>query len=146
MIEWSFAVKPMHAAINPARKCKCIRRGGKNIGQPYTRAEYDEAKHEMHRIAWRSLLGAKIPVHPEGPVVVEITTRGERVRRQGPACGLAQIDADATIKCVLDALSGVAYQDDSQVVRVVSSKTTEGPVGICVRVYREDETNDDNED
>jgi len=141
MIEWLFDVDPLHASINPARKCKCSRskRTGKAIGTPYTRAEYDDAKHKVHADAWRSMPGEPMPVFPDGPVHVQVITRSKNVHRQGPATGLAFIDADATTKCVLDALSGVAYTDDSQVSRVVADKTTEGPVGIRVRIYRPDE-------
>lgn len=141
MIEFAFDVKPMHAAINPARKCKCVKRGklGRHVGQPYTRAEYDLAKLGMHNTAVASLLGEPTPVFPDGAVCVEIETCGERTHRQGPATGQAQIDADATTKCVLDALNGAAYTDDSQVKRVIATKTTDGPVGIRVRVYRPEE-------
>lgn len=141
MIEFAFDVKPMHAAINPARKCRCVKAGklGRYIGQPYTRDEYDDAKALMHTAAIASLLGEPTPVFPDGAVFVEIETCGERTHRQGPATGQAQIDADATTKCVLDALSGVAYTDDAQVQRVTAEKTTDGPVGIRVRVYRPEE-------
>jgi Holliday junction resolvase RusA-like endonuclease len=136
MIEWMFSVYPGHAAINPARKCRCVKKAGKTIGQPYTRDEYDAAKEKMHRDAELSMhKDESIPVYPSGAVHVEIVTRGANVHRKGPAVGLAFIDADAVTKCVLDAISGVAYADDSQVVRVVSSKTTDGPIGIRVRVY-----------
>ena len=145
VIEFAFTTKPMHAAINPARKCKCVRskKTGRAIGQPYTRGEYDDAKHEMHSAAWRSMLGEPTPVYPNGPVHVEIVTHGERTHRTGPATGLAQIDADATTKCVLDALTGVTYTDDSQVLSVTASKTTDGPVGIRVRIYRPEELETD---
>lgn len=141
MIEFTFSVKPMHAAINPARKCKCVRSGrtGKAMGQPYTRAEYKDAKEEMHRAAKFSMLGEGLPVFPDGAVHVDVVTHGERTHRSGPGNGLAQIDVDATTKCVLDALSGVAYADDSQVTRVIADKTAAGPVGIRVKIYRPEE-------
>lgn len=142
MIEWLFDVDPLHASINPARKCKCSRskRTGKAIGTPYTRPEYDDAKHRIHSDALFSMLGDEaVPVFADGPVHIQVITRSKNVHRKGPANGLAFIDTDATTKCVLDALIGVAYTDDSQVSRVVADKTTEGPVGIRVRIYRPDE-------
>ncbi len=138
MIEWFFNVKPMHAAINPARKCRCVRskKTGKRVGQPFTRDEYKNAKEDMHRDAWASLLGGEMPVYPDGPVHVEVVTHGGKQHQQGAATGLAFIDADATTKCVLDALNGVAYTDDAQVQRVTAEKTLEGQAGIRVRVFR----------
>lgn len=136
-LEFFFDVKPMHAAINPARKCKCNR----GRGEPYTRTEYKAAKALIREQAVRQLESSHRrfdddPCYDDGPVHVDVVTRGPKTHRQGPANGLAQIDADATVKCVLDALNGVAYTDDAQVERVTASKTTDGPVGIRVRVYR----------
>lgn len=139
MKEWFFAVPPSAASANERLQCACI--GQK--GRTYASNRYKDAKHEMRMLALRSLLGKPTP-YPEGVVHVEIQTKAPRTHRKGVAVGLAFIDVDAPIKCVLDAISGVAYTDDSQVQRVVATKTTAGPVGIRVRVYRPEEgTSDD---
>lgn len=140
-MEWFFDVNPHHAAVNKSRQCKCIppKKGAPRLrwsAHQYALGDYKDVKHRMKMLAMRDILGSESPLYPDGPVRVEVRTRGQRVHRQGPAIGQAQIDADATTKCVLDALNGVAYTDDSQVEQVVSSKTTQGPVGIWVRVYR----------
>jgi len=148
MIEFAFDVKPHHTTINKARQCRCVKPKPGRLrwaAQQYSREEYKAAKRQMREQADLQLESSHRrfdddPCYADGPVHVVITTHAERVHRQGPANGLAFIDADATTKCVLDALSGVAYTDDAQVQRVTAEKTTDGPVGIRVRVYRPEET------
>lgn len=146
-LDFFFNVKPHHATINKARQCRCVKPPGGRIrwsAQQYSREEYKVVQRQIREQADLQLESSHRrfdddPCYADGPVHVVITTHAERVHRTGPASSLAFIDADATTKCVLDALNGVAYTDDSQVQRVTATKTTDGPVGIRVRVYRPEE-------
>lgn len=134
MIEAFFAIDPGSLRINAAFKCTC--RGGH--GKMYSAADHKKAKAAVAKLAALAW-GDDLPVYPDGPVVVEYEVRPAQVHRKGPAVGQGRLDVDAASKAFLDALNSTAYADDSQVERVVGSKTTEGPVGIRVRIYRPDE-------
>lgn len=112
---------------------------------PYRRPDedYKKACVELRRLVERAWSDLTWPVYREGPVVVEYTHKPRRVHRQGPAKGEALLDVDAPGKALLDALKGVAYADDAQIRKAPPTKTTAGPVGIRVRVYRPEEMNDD---
>lgn len=67
----------------------------------------------------------------DGPVAVDITfylprpkghfgARG--LKASAPAFPIVKPDADKVLRAVLDALTGVGYRDDSQVVHAVSGK------------------------
>jgi Holliday junction resolvase RusA-like endonuclease len=141
-LDFFFDVKPHHATINKARQCRCVKPKPGRLrwsAQQYSREEYKAAQVQIREQADRQLERRRfddLPCYVDGPVHVVVTTHAERVHRSGAAAGLAFIDADATTKCVLDALTGVAYTDDAQVQSVTATKTTDGPVGIRVRVYR----------
>lgn len=133
MIEAFFPVDPGDLAVNRAYKCTCTAGRGK----VYAAAKHKAAKQVVIATAAKEWDDA--PVYPDGPVWVEYTIRPARRHREGAAKGQGLLDVDAPSKALLDALNGAAYTDDSQVQRVIGSKTLEGPVGIRVKVYREDE-------
>jgi Holliday junction resolvase RusA-like endonuclease len=144
MIEAFFAIDPGKLAINRAKRCRCVRsKFGSVKPVSYTDPAHTTAFDEVHLEAKRQLRRHGLPVYPDGPVVVEIESCLPRQHQHGPAAGLGLLDDDAPVKAVRDALEGIAYTDDAQVVRTVSSKTTNtlstGPVGIRVRIYRPEE-------
>jgi Holliday junction resolvase RusA-like endonuclease len=144
MIEAFFAIDPGKLAINRAKRCRCVPiGGGKFRPASYTDSAHATAFDSVHLEAKRQLRRHGLPVYPDGPVVVEIESCLPRQHQQGPAAGLGLLDDDAPVKAVRDALEGVAYTDDAQVVRTVSCKTintlSTGPVGIRVRIYRPEE-------
>ena len=143
MIEAFFEVPPEALAINKAKRCGCRRqkRGRSAVVKPvsYTTDDHAAASAEVSLVAKKAWRSEGLPVFPDGPVIVEIESRPKRQHREGAAAALPCMDDDAPVKAVRDALNEIAYTDDAQVVRTVSSKTTEGPVGIRVRVYRPEE-------
>lgn len=59
----------------------------------------------------------------DGPVSMQLTfrlTAPKSVRREHPT---VRPDLDKLVRAVLDALTGLAYKDDSQVVSIQASKT-----------------------
>lgn len=131
---------PGPARANTRKQCRCIRAGGKPRASAYTADEYKAAKSQIHTSAKSQIAqaGFPVPLIPSGPVLLRVTVTPARMHRSGPAAGLPLIDADAVAKCVMDALTGAAYTDDAQVVRVDSGKVA-GPVpGIRVAIEQTD--------
>jgi len=88
-------------------------------------------------IYWRSAIAlkcAEIVARPlEGAVTVKLDFRlaqPRSVRRQFPT---KYPDLDKLIRAVLDALTGVGYIDDSQVVNVTASKRY-GAAGVDIEI------------
>lgn len=70
-----------------------------------------------------------------GPISVELLfniARGKTVRREEPT---TRPDIDKLVRTILDALTGVAYLDDSQVIRLAARKRY-GNAGVHIRVGR----------
>lgn len=84
-----------------------------------------EAKHYKHSAGWLAkAAGVREPL--TGPVAVMIGYY--RPERRG--------DLDNRLKCLLDALNGIAYTDDSQVVAIISYRQESpknGRIEICVK-------------
>lgn len=140
MLTAFFEVDPGHLAINQAKRCTC--RGQKPATRPSTlfKAAMRSVRAQAERI-WFAPVGMwDGPVYPDGAVWVEYSVTPAQVHRKGPGALLPRLDVDACCKGLLDALSGIAYADDCQVVRVVGTKTTVGPTGISVRIHRPEET------
>jgi Holliday junction resolvase RusA-like endonuclease len=137
MIECYFDIDPGRLAINKAKRCKCVPiGGGKCKPASYKTDDHRRASEELSASA-RMTWGPDFPIYPDGPVVIEIESFGLQQHRKGPAVGLAFIDDDACVKAVRDALIGIAYTDDSQVVTTISSKSTiQTTPCIRVRIYR----------
>jgi len=99
--------------------------------------------HAQHAI---EQAGLSAPVYAEGPVSVEIvatfTRPASECRKRDPRPAEPRAkkpDAENVAKCVLDALTGLAWTDDAQVARLLVTKLTgaqgEAP-GLLVRVTR----------
>lgn len=82
-------------------------------GRTFRSAEADRYKDSAKRAA--RLAG--MPKF-EGPVAVSIALHPKLTKRG--VASLARMDLDNCIKVTLDALNGVAYRDDSQVVRLMA--------------------------
>lgn len=89
--------------------------------------------------AWRAtvrdmgIYAGLLPVG--GPIAIECVfslRRGKTVKREHP---ITRPDLDKLVRCVLDALTGVAYLDDSQVIDLKASKRY-GNEGLLVKVGR----------
>jgi Holliday junction resolvase RusA-like endonuclease len=75
---------------------------------------------------WQTLIaytaGQKCKEVAEGPVALEVTfylPKGKTVKRDLPT---TKPDIDKLLRCVLDALTGIVYKDDGQVVGVLCIK------------------------
>lgn len=82
-------------------------------GRTVRSSEADAYKDGVRRIAWQAGLMALTD-----PVEVRVTLHPKLTKRG--AASRTRMDLDNCIKVTLDALNGVAYRDDSQVVRLVA--------------------------
>lgn len=71
-----------------------------------------------------------------GRVAVSLTLHPVRPQRWKPGQPTRCIDLDNCLKVALDALNGIAWGDDSQVVRIVAQRADPVPSGaLVVEVY-----------
>jgi Holliday junction resolvase RusA-like endonuclease len=116
---------------------------GEPIAQPRVKVStrggfaraYVDAKHPIHaykqaiRLAYVNAGGEVL----EGPVSIKIVCWFERPkshskkRRQEPEPKTTKPDSDNLGKAILDALNGIAYNDDGQVYRLTVEKWYLGP-------------------
>ena len=82
-------------------------------------------KHDSTRLAaWTRAVGwaaraARVPLAPAGtPVRIAVTFQFAQPKRPVREHPTVRPDADKLARALLDALTGVAYEDDSQVVRL----------------------------
>lgn len=71
-----------------------------------------DARDYQHRVRCVALDGIEQPKPLQGPVVVTVAIY--RPQRSG--------DLDNRLKCLLDALKGIAFEDDSQVIEIHASR------------------------
>lgn len=112
---------------------------GKPIQQGSMRAFNNRIVHNKTKelMTWRSAVAKAAyeagctPIN--GPIAITMRffyERGKTVTRQIPT---VPPDLDKQIRSILDALTGVAYADDSQVTRIKASKEY-GPPGVEIEV------------
>ena len=80
-------------------------------------------KHKAYEESIKNALNKKISEVHLGRVDVDIffyMKRGKTVKRKYP---ITRPDIDKMVRCVLDALTGIVYKDDSQVVSLSAMKT-----------------------
>lgn len=113
---------------------------GKPIQQGSMRAFNNRIVHNKTKelMAWRSSVGqaAKdagcFPI--AGPISITMAFRYERpksVKRDEPT---VPPDLDKQIRSILDALTGIAYADDSQVTQIQASKAYSAHPGVDIAV------------
>lgn len=97
---------------------------------------------------WASAIGAAASQHftapREGPITLYCSFLMPRpkghfgvkgLRPSAPQQHTVKPDLDKLIRCLKDALTGIAWRDDSQVIRVVASKTySPATPGVTVRI------------
>jgi len=88
---------------------------------------------------WRSTIalsarfaGAK-PV--EGAIGIEIVFRVRRPKTVKRAYPTVAPDLDKYIRGVLDALTGIGYQDDSQVIHILGKKVYDDTPGADIKIF-----------
>jgi len=78
-------------------------------------------------IGWEAkLAGARIHKNPVRIKIIFIMPRPKTVKREYPSVAP---DLDKLIRAVLDGLTGIAYEDDGQVVEIQAHKIYGGSVG-----------------
>ena len=89
---------------------------------------------------WRSSVGlaakAAGATPSEAPIAIEIDfemPRPRTVKRDYPT---VPPDLDKLIRGVLDALTGIAFEDDSQVIDIIASKVYSASPGAVIRVHQ----------
>jgi Holliday junction resolvase RusA-like endonuclease len=87
---------------------------------------------------WRSSIGLTAKMHEvkkiEGPVRISLDfylSKGHTVKRLLPT---VPPDLDKLIRAVLDALTGIAYHDDAQVVELVTTKKYGAEPGVDISI------------
>lgn len=110
---------------------------GKPIQQGSMRAFNNRIVHNKTKelMAWRSAVARAAHVAGctpiNGPIAISMQffyERGKTVTRDNPT---VPPDLDKQIRSILDALTGVAYADDSQVTRIEATKEY-GPPGVQI--------------
>ena len=108
------------------------RRGSAYMPKKTTDAE------AMIRSAWMEQVGGRWADF-RGPVEVTVTFKRE-LAKSNPKFwkgrdDLGKPDLDNALKCVLDALNGIAYRDDAQVVSIWAMKQELSPHGCGNRIF-----------
>ena len=108
-------------------------------GRAYTPAKTRRFERRI-REAWRSEYGDRFAAY-EGPVrvIVRCTRPLSKSSPKGwvGRCDTSRPDADNRLKCVLDALNGVAWKDDAQATGIAISYRPRTPYGtpVVLEVY-----------
>ena len=126
----------------PKGSARAIKRGGFAV----LVASSSDANKRAQRswadaVAWSAKAERATPI--VGPVVVNVEFLLPRPKSVKRASHTVKPDLDKILRCTLDALTGIAFADDSQVVRVVASKhyasATTGPgANIHITNYSEE--------
>lgn len=108
------------------------------FGRPYT-----DAKTRAYEREIAAAYGAN-PMH-DGPVCVYIVARHgvpkswpkakQADALTGRSYAVRKPDADNIAKIVLDALNGVAWRDDTQVIQLTVSKTYDAEPSLMVQIF-----------
>lgn len=98
----------------------------------------DRAREAEVRAAFLDALpeGAELPLHPRGTqvtVAVTCTAPAPKTTRRGCVPYTVKPDLDNVCKLVLDALNGVAWADDAQVVSIFANKLPRQAQGAPAR-------------
>ena len=94
---------------------------------------YRSSEAEQYKASAKAIATAADLVAIEGPAAVSITLHPKLTKRG--VASLARIDLDNCIKVTLDALNGIAYRDDSQIVRLIveiGPPTSGGGLSVAV--------------
>ena len=86
---------------------------------------------------WREKIANEIGQHVsvnEGPFEIELAFTLRRPRTVTREAATVRPDLDKLVRAVLDALTRVAYQDDSQVVRLVAEKSYGSEPGVFIKI------------
>jgi crossover junction endodeoxyribonuclease RusA len=111
---------------------------GKPIQQGSMRAFNNRIVHNKTKelMDWRSKVGQAAhlagctPIH--GAITITMRFRYLRPKSVIRTQPTVPPDLDKQIRSILDALTGIAYQDDSQVIHITASKEYQGTQGVDI--------------
>ena len=113
---------------------------GKPIQQGSMRAFNNRIVHNKSAelMAWRSLVGQaahKAGCTPiDGSITISMRFRYERPKTVTRRLPTVPPDLDKQIRSIIDALTGIAYVDDSQVVAITATKEYGAPQGVSIEI------------
>ena len=111
---------------------------GKPIQQGSMRAFNNRIVHNKTKdlMAWRGQVGQAAHVAGCTPIdgAISISMRFRYLRPKSVMRTQPTVppDLDKQIRSILDALTGIAYKDDSQVVQITASKEYQGSQGVDI--------------
>jgi crossover junction endodeoxyribonuclease RusA len=114
---------------------------GKPVPQGSMRAFNNRVVHNKPKelMAWRNhialVVGRTIKEPTDKPVEVVIAFQLLRPKSASRLYPSVKPDLDKLIRSVLDALTGIAYIDDSQVISIKASKRYDTVQGVAIGVY-----------
>lgn len=129
---------PVKSCIVPGKPVGKARPRLGRGGRVYTPTKTTDAERAIAN-AWRVQIGRKHdgPVHLSLAIsfaVPSSISKAERARRLDAAWHTQKPDIDNVVKLVLDALNGVAYDDDTQVVSISTTKRWGDVDGLTLTV------------
>lgn len=106
------------------------------VGKVVTVADNARLKQWTKDAKWQAR-AAKVPLiyKPHG-VIVNVVVEFVKPKTAKRAAPTVRPDVDKLLRAVLDALTGIAYADDSQVVQVTTSKTYGPSERVTVTIKR----------
>ena len=113
---------------------------GKPIQQGSMRAFNNRIVHNKTKelMAWRQMVAVSahsagcIPI--EGAISITMHFRYERPKSVKRAVPTVPPDLDKQVRSILDALTGVAYVDDSQVTHIIAGKSYAPRAGVDIEL------------
>ena len=88
--------------------------------------------------SWRALIAYRAKeagCHPiEGPICIKLRFQMRRPKTVKRTYPTVAPDADKLLRACCDALTGVAYVDDAQIVRIMVEKVYGSPIGVHIEV------------
>lgn len=111
---------------------------GKPIQQGSMRAFNNRIVHNKTKdlMAWRAQVGQAAYVAGCTPILgaISISMRFRYLRPKSVIRTQPTVppDLDKQIRSILDALTGIAYKDDSQVIQITASKEYQGSQGVDI--------------
>ncbi len=113
---------------------------GKPIQQGSMRAFNNHIVHNKTKelMEWRSKVGQAAhlagctPIH--GAITITMRFRYQRPKSVARIQPTVPPDLDKQIRSILDALTGIAYQDDAQVVQITATKEYQGSQGVDITI------------
>ena len=93
-----------------------------NDGRVITKTDSPGLRGWSETVGWAAKAAGVRRMERDVPVRVHVYFRFPFPRRRGRLCPVVRPDVDKLVRALLDALTGVAYEDDAQVVELFALK------------------------